>query len=266
MMAIAISITEDIVMDALRNFLLGILPAGVEVVAAQGNRVPECRGVDFVTMNLVGQSRLATNLSDMTDVLFTGSIADAVLTVSSVEFGILKIGSPIYAPLVPVGTYISGFLSGSGGAGTYTISPALSLVLTDALGNPLTDGAGNVLTETSLQAGPVAAGSQEITQPNKVSIQLDVHGPASTDNMQIIVTLFRDDYAAQAFAASGYDIAPLFVTEPHQAAFINGEQQYETRWAMDVNLQVNPVLSIPQQYADAATVVLVNVDAAYPPA
>jgi hypothetical protein len=47
--------------------------------------------------------------------------------------------------------------------------------------------------------------------------------------------------------------------------FTNAENQSEWRWVLDAELQVNQVISVPQQYADAVTPTLISVDAVYPP-
>jgi hypothetical protein len=78
--------------------------------------------------------------------------------------------------------------------------------------------------------------------------------------------MLRDDYAMAQFSTSGFDVTPLYADDPKQVPFLNGEQQYETRWIVEAVLQVNPVVSVPQQFMDAASITLVEVDAAYPPA
>jgi hypothetical protein len=61
---VAIDTTNDEVFAALRAFLLGVLPAGVEVMQTQDNRVPlPIPALGFVTMNNVHQRRLATNIT-----------------------------------------------------------------------------------------------------------------------------------------------------------------------------------------------------------
>lgn len=56
---------------------------------------------------------------------FTGAITAGVLTVSAVTSGIIKIGTEVFGPSVPAGTTVTAFGTGSGGVGTYTVSPAL---------------------------------------------------------------------------------------------------------------------------------------------
>lgn len=59
-MSATISLSQTDVFTALRSFLLGVLPSGVEVVDAQDNGVPMPAGA-FVAMTLMGNKRLATN-------------------------------------------------------------------------------------------------------------------------------------------------------------------------------------------------------------
>lgn len=239
---IAISITEIDVRTVLRAFLLAVLPVGVEVVAGQDNRVPEPKGADFVTMTPLFRERLATNEDGYADVLFTGSISGNTLTVSDITFGALLVGLQVFGANVADGTAITALGSGSGGVGTYTVSPSQTVA-----------------------SGVMSAGSQEATQATKFTMQLDVHGPNGGDNAQTIATLLRDDYACEQMAASGFDMQPLYASDPKQVPFINGESQYEERWVVEAVLQINPVVTTPQQFAGALAVDVVEVDAAYPP-
>lgn len=66
-MPYALSITESDILTALRLFLLAILPAGVEVVRGQDNRVAEPIGQDFVTMTPIMRERLETNIQGFDD-------------------------------------------------------------------------------------------------------------------------------------------------------------------------------------------------------
>lgn len=56
-------ITDKDVFDALRAFLLVILPNGIEIVRALDNKVAMPKG-NFVVMQAVTQERLSTNISD----------------------------------------------------------------------------------------------------------------------------------------------------------------------------------------------------------
>lgn len=102
-------------------------------------------------------------------------------------------------------------------------------------------------------------------QPTEVAIQLDVHGPNSTDNCQIISTLFRDGYGYDFFAQQPADMAPLYTDDGRQMPFINGENQYEDRWVMNVYMQANIAVSTGQQFADILTLEgVIDVDATFP--
>ncbi len=297
-MTIAVSITETNVFTALRSFLLSVLPAGMDVIRAQVNRVPEPSGPDFVLMNSTMRLRLATNIDSYADALFRGVIQGSTMIVTEAMYGALQVGSYLFMENLPSGTTVSAFLNGAtGGVGAYTITPAFPGVnltdqfgnqltdqagnyiiedtlplgaefsmLTDQLGNPLTDQYGNILTSVPVTkiSAPIAAGNILFLQKTQFSMQLDVHGPNSGDNAQAITTMLRDDYAVQQFATSGLAITPLYADDPRQIPFINAEQQYENRWVIEAMLQVDPVITIPQQFADQLNVMLINVAATYP--
>lgn len=123
----------------------------------------------------------------------------------------------------------------------------------------------NVVTyEDGLLVDPVnGLGKRFDLTPKKVTVQLDVHGPASSDNASIVASMWRSDYAVDAFIATGFDVQPLYANEPHQSPFSNGEQQTEQVWICDAVVQCNPIVTTGQEFADTVTVGLINVDTKY---
>jgi len=242
MPGLALSITESAAFTALRAFLLSIYPAGVEVIRGSVNRTPEPGVDDFIVMEPTLRERLETNTDAYADCVFTGSIAGAVLTVSALGFGTIKVGQTVFGTGVATGTTITALGTGTGGAGTYTVS-----------------------TAQAVGSAKLASGTQTILQPTQLTVQLDFHGANSADYVQTFTTVFRDDYAVQGLASSGVDIAPLYTSEPRLLPFLNGEQQIEFRWSVDAVMQVNPVVTIPLQFADSLSVGLTDVDVVYPP-
>lgn len=117
---------------------------------------------------------------------------------------------------------------------------------------------------------PASAQKRHAMQSTRLTVQLDVHGPNSSANAQIISTLFRDEYAADQFEASGYALAPLYTSEPRQLPFHNAEHQIERRWSIDALIQVKPIVTSGQDFADALSInplgAVTNVDSTYPPA
>jgi hypothetical protein len=110
-------------------------------------------------------------------------------------------------------------------------------------------------------------GSLSMMAPTKLMVQADVHGPASGDNAQIVLTAFRDAFAAQWFTDQQIvGIMPLYTSDARQIPFINAEQQYENRWTLDLAMQINPVVTVPMQFAREIDVGLISIDVAYPPA
>lgn len=240
--------TQSAAMNALRTFLLAALPTGVEVISGLINRVPEPRQGTFVVMTPLRFTRLSTNVDTAEDVKFTGSIAGAVLDVTDVSFGEVKVGATVFGTGVAVGTVITALGTGTGGIGTYAVTPEQTVPSSDVL----------------------ASGAKEATQNAMLDVQLDFHSKDPTiagDMAQTISTLFRDEYATQSFAEQDPAVAtPLYADDPRQMPFVNDQQQYEWRWVVEACLQVNQTVTVPQQYADEIVVDLIDVDVAYPPA
>ena len=98
----------------------------------------------------------------------------------------------------------------------------------------------------------------------QATIQCDVHGPNGADNAQVMATLLRSGYACDLFAAQGSPVRPLYVVDPKQMPFADGEQQYEDRWTVDVVLQLNPTVHAPQDFANTLTIVTLEVETQLP--
>lgn len=88
----------------------------------------------------------------------------------------------------------------------------------------------------------------EMRRSGQVAIQLDIHGPDSANIATIVSAIWRSTYAPSEI--DGDVFTPLFANDPRQIPFINGEMQYENRWIVELQMQTNPVISTPQQFAD----------------
>lgn len=62
--------------------------------------------------------------------IFTGSISGTTLTISAVTDGVLRVGSAISGTGVTAGTTITALGTGTGGAGTYTVSASQTVAST----------------------------------------------------------------------------------------------------------------------------------------
>lgn len=236
-MIFTVTPSEADIKAALGTFLTGILN-GAEVIAGQVNRTPSPSVSDYAVMWPINRGRLETNIDSSEDVLFTASIANEQMTVSAVQYGVIRPGLSLFGTGLADDSSIVSQLSGSpGGIGVYKVSPVQTI-------GPIT----------------MAAGYIEAMQPTEVIIQVDVHGPSSSDNVQIISTLFRDPYGVTKFNEMDANITPLFTSDPRQVPFVNAEQQIETRWIIEAHLQVNQQVLVPQQFADVVEVDLINVE------
>lgn len=239
-MSFVLSVTEFQAFTSLTTFLMANLPPTVTVWRGQANRVVEPVGKDFVVMTATIRGRLETNVDTYLDSAFVGSITGGTMTVTGTLFGsvVPTTGTLVGGTGVVYGTSILGQLTGSvGGTGTYAVAPAQQVL-----------------------QGTMAAGVKTALMPTKLTIQLDVHGPSSGDNAQVLATLLRDEYAVDAFATYGPDVTPLYTDDPRQVPFKNAEDQWEERWIVDAHLQVNPIVTLPQQFAAALAATLVELE------
>lgn len=100
-------------------------------------------------------------------------------------------------------------------------------------------------------------------QPTRLDVQLDVHGPNSLANVQTISTLFRDEYSTSYFDAGTAAVQALYASDPRQLRFDNAENQSENRWMIDLSLQINPTVTVPQRFSKMVTPTTINVEQVY---
>lgn len=119
---------------------------------------------------------------------------------------------------------------------------------------------GRLATNVDTYQDDLVASVKFMDASTQLDVQCDVHGPHSGDNAQIISTIFRDDYACQYFEREGTTTRPLYASDPIQALFSNAENQGEECWRVDVSLQIEQVVQMPQQFFDELNAELINVD------
>lgn len=112
---------------------------------------------------------------------------------------------------------------------------------------------------------PNPGSSTGMVMARDVVIQLDVHGPASADNVTLLQALSRSFILADVIAAQTPDVAVLYADDPRQAPFDNAENQWEARWTLDLHVQANSLITINQDFFAEVTAGVINVDATYPP-
>lgn len=257
-----VNFPQSSVLATMRSFLLSILPPPIEVVKGQDNRVPEPATLDFVVMTPMLQKRLSFNVDVFADCAFLASINTAgVLSITAMLHGTVTVGNQLLGVGIPIPTYVQAALSGTGGIGTYQLSGTFG----------------------SLPSAKFATGVFLALEPLELTIQLDVHGPNSSDNAHIISCLFRDQYAVDQFGQFGtappgwgpiptggtlpqkyVAMMPLYADEPRQQAFVNAEMQYEYRWILDCCVQTNQVVTVARDFADTLVVKLLEVDTTFP--
>lgn len=88
-----------------------------------------------------------------------------------------------------------------------------------------------------------------VSGPTRIDIQIDFYGAAAGEYCKVTQSLFRSSLGYSLFPDN---IKPLFTSDGIQAPLTTGEQQYESRWTITASLQYNPIVTVPQQFADEA--------------
>jgi hypothetical protein len=258
-MALIVSPTQEETLTVLKGYLDQIVGPQVNVLQAQGNRIPEVMADNFVLMTPRNRERLSTNRNHFLDCAFAGSILNDVLTVTAVAIGTIIPPAQIFSPSFTAPVTILSQLTGTpGGIGTYQLTDAPDIAASSQVGV-------FVIGQSPVEGTKFACGQQGALQPTKFSVQLDVHGEDSADLAQIISTMLWDEQAYSYFLSANPNVLPLYATDPRQLPFNNDQTQVENRWVFEALLQVNATVTAPQQFADQVAVGLINVDATYPP-
>lgn len=117
---------------------------------------------------------------------------------------------------------------------------------------------GQTVHEWTAPTAPApASGTDEITRSTALHIQLDVYGPTSADNAQIITTLLRDGYGFDFLTPFG--LAPLYGEDPFQMPLVAGEQQWLQRWTIRIALHGTIAVSVAADFADTLITTLSEV-------
>jgi len=99
-----------------------------------------------------------------------------------------------------------------------------------------------------------------LSASNRVDIQVDFYGESAGDYCRSVETAFRTMWGFDQFPAG---IKPLYTSDGIQSPLISGEQQYVSRWTLTVSMQYNPVVAVPQEFAEEATATTIAADVLY---
>lgn len=94
------------------------------------------------------------------------------------------------------------------------------------------------------------AGTATIEGPTRIDIQIDFYGEQAGEFCKTVKTAFRSHWGFSHFPAN---IKPLYTSDGIQSPLTTGEQQYESRWTLTASLQYNPIVTVPQDFADVLT-------------
>lgn len=81
----------------------------------------------------------------------------------------------------------------------------------------------------------------------RIDVQCDFYGLAAGEYAKAAQMGLRSLWGWSQFPAN---IKPLYTLDAVQAPLITGEEQYEARWTLTASMQYNPVVTVPQEFAD----------------
>jgi hypothetical protein len=103
-------------------------------------------------------------ISNPSSAIFTGSISTTTLTVDSVLSGTIAVGQAIFGEGISQNTVITGLRTGTGGAGTYTVSNSQTVTTTTINSTAAPAIVTGDITGTTLDVTAVASGTLQIGQ------------------------------------------------------------------------------------------------------
>lgn len=132
--------------------------------------------------------------------------------------------------------------------------PAAQIVRAQVNRVPMPSNPGVVLTEMlqvdlsvpATEYQPVD-GTATIEGSTRIDIQIDFYGAQAGEFCKTVKTAFRSHWGFAHFPAN---IKPLYTSDGIQSPLTTGEQQYESRWTLTASLQYNPIVTVPQDFAD----------------
>lgn len=153
---------------------------------------------------------------------------------------------PVDAVIKALGAFLQPFVPGGqivrAQANRVAMPPSPCVVLTELL---------QVDLSTPVVGNDPANAQIDITSPTRIDIQIDFYGTLAGDYCKAVKGVWRTFYATSKFPAN---IQPLYCSDGRQMPLITAEQQYESRWTLTASLQYNPTVIVPQDYATALAV------------
>jgi hypothetical protein len=74
-----------------------------------------------------------------------------------------------------------------------------------------------------------------LTQPQQWTMQLDCYGPSSSEWSDILSTLLRSEVGCDALTTC----QPFYADDPRRMPLTDAEANYEDRWVVTLQIQVN---------------------------
>lgn len=250
-MTVSLNLTQSLTLQALGEFVLSVLPSFVmaQVVIGEENQVAEPNFSDYVVMTPVTRRRTAYNVDFYQPLSGTKTAEQSIA---------LTIQIDVHGPNSADNSDVLSTLLRDPYAVTFFQPPPARLTASVAA---------DVLTVTGNSSGAVFLGGALADATGNLAAGTAVTG-FGTGTGGLGTYLVAPSQAVPSEAMTlyiPYVLAPLYAESPVQTPFLNGEQQVEYRWSIDVVFQAKPVVTIPQDFATSVAIDAIDATAVYAP-
>lgn len=104
-----------------------------------------------------------------------------------------------------------------------------------------------------------------VTRHTQYYYQIDCYGPSAPDWADIIAVAWNSPWSCGQLNGTGLNapttkatLQSLYADEPQQITIVNAENNYEQRFMVKLYLQVNPIVSLPQDFFTAPPAVIIK--------
>ncbi len=87
----------------------------------------------------------------------------------------------------------------------------------------------------------ITKGTATVSRSISQKVQVDLYGAQAETWARTVANLFADMTGADFL--SGTDVTPLSVSTPQDLTFINGAEQAEPRWMLELDVQLSPTFA-----------------------
>ena len=146
-----------------------------------------------------------TYITGINTATFTSTISSTTLTIATISAGTISVGMVLSGGTVTAGTYISAFLGGTGGTGTYTLNQS-------ATGTPTTGTSYTVNTSQSAASASVSGTTTIVSYTNSTTGALSTPGTVNSNIYTYITSGSGSTWQTATNIGTNYTVSSTTIT------------------------------------------------------